>query len=153
MASTQDKEHGRIELRLLRTTTILTLHEKWAGLQQGFEIRRERRIKGKVEEEISYGITSLSEAQANAERLLELVRGHWRIENCLHYVRDVTLGEDACRVRTGNAPQVLAALRNVVVHLISGEAAHEDKSRPAVLRSNAANLVHPLQLLGITPSE
>jgi predicted transposase YbfD/YdcC len=46
------------------------------------------------------------------------VRTHWCIENELHYVRDVTLGEDACRVRTGSAPQVLAALRNAVVHLL-----------------------------------
>ena len=147
------KEHGRIELRLLRTTSILTLHDKWAGLAQGFEIRRQRRIRGKVEEEIVYGITSLTEAEANAERLLELVRGHWRIENCLHWVRDVTLGEDGCRVRTGSAPQVLAALRNAVVHLIAPEAAAEEKSRAAVLRSNAANIAHPMQLIGIPQSE
>src|SRR5947209_18570173 len=58
--------------------------------------------------------------QADAARLLELARGHWGIENGLHYVRDVTLGEDACRVRTGSAPQVLAGLRNVAVHLLRG---------------------------------
>ena len=147
--STMDKEHGRLEMRRLRATSILTLADQWAGLKQGFEIRRQRRIKGKIEEEVVYGITSLSVAQASPERLLELVRGHWRIENCLHWVRDVTMGEDGCRVRTGNAPQVLAALRNAVVHLISQEAAQQDKSRAAVLRSNAANIAHPMQLIGI----
>lgn len=138
---------------MLRTTSILTLHDKWPGLKQGFEIRRERRIKGKVSEEIVYGITSLRAEEATAERLLELVRGHWRIENSLHHVRDVTLGEDACRVRTGNAPQALAALRNVVVHLISGEAREAEDSRPAILRRNAANLAHPLKAIGFTQVE
>jgi predicted transposase YbfD/YdcC len=70
--------------------------------------------------EAVYGITSLRRDAADAAALLALVRGHWGIENGLHYVRDVTLGEDACRVRTGNAPQVLAALRNAVVHLLEG---------------------------------
>ena len=51
-------------------------------------------------------------------KLLEYVRGHWGIENRLHYVRDVTLGEDASQVRTGAAPQVMAALRNVVLGLL-----------------------------------
>jgi hypothetical protein len=50
--------------------------------------------------------------------LLDLVRGHWRIENSLHYVRDVTFGEDRSRLRTGHAPQILAALRNLAITLI-----------------------------------
>jgi hypothetical protein len=70
--------------------------------------------------EVVYGITSLRPEQADAARLLGLVWVHWRIENSLHYVRDVTLGEDACRVRRGSAPQVLAALRNAAVRLLSG---------------------------------
>src|SRR5215470_15299059 len=50
--------------------------------------------------------------------LLELSRGHWGIENCLHYVRDVTFAEDRSRLRTGHAPQLLAACRNLVITLI-----------------------------------
>ena len=49
---------------------------------------------------------------------MALWRGHWGIETRLHYVRDVTLGEDACRVRTGAAPQALAAVRNAVISLV-----------------------------------
>ena len=64
-------------------------------------------------------MTSLPRDRADASRLLALARRHWGIENRLHYVRDVTLGEDACRVRSGSAPQALAALRNVAVHLLS----------------------------------
>src|SRR5205085_8499559 len=76
--------------------------------------------KGQRSEEIVYGVTSLSPEKADAHQLLTLMRDHWHIENGLHYVRDVTLKEDACRVRKGSAPQVLAAVRNAVVHLLAG---------------------------------
>jgi predicted transposase YbfD/YdcC len=119
VAHSTEKGHGRLEQRTLRTTTILTLHQKWAGLKQGFELKRKRTIKGETTEEVVYGITSLDLEEANARRLLELTRGHWGIENKLHYVRDVTFGEDGCRVRKGSAPQVLAAVRNAVIHLLA----------------------------------
>ena len=119
MAHSTEKGHGRLEQRTLRTTSILTLHQKWAGLKQGFELKRQRTIKGQTTEEEVYGITSLDLQEANAKRLLELTRGHWGIENKLHYVRDVTFGEDGCRVRKGSAPQVLAAVRNAVIHLLA----------------------------------
>jgi hypothetical protein len=62
----------------------LTLRQKWAGLKQGFELTRERTIKGKTTVEVVYGITSLSPEEATAERLLGLTRAHWKIENQLH---------------------------------------------------------------------
>ena len=114
-----EKGHGRREDRTLRATTILTLHQKWPGLAQGFELTRKRTVKGQTTVEVVYGITSLKPEEANALRLLGLTRGHWGIENCLHYVRDVTLGEDGCQVRGDTAPQVLAALRNVAIHLLA----------------------------------
>jgi hypothetical protein len=109
----------------------LTLHALWPGLAQGFELTRERTEKGKTTVEVVHGITNLRPQEADAARLLELARGHWHIENRLHYVRDVTLGEDACRVRKGAGPQVLAALRNAVVHLLAGV---EAPSRAAAIR-------------------
>jgi hypothetical protein len=78
---------------------------------------RERTEKGVKSVEVVYGITSLGRERGDAARLLGLVREHWGIENGAHHRRDVTLGEDASRVRKGNAPQVLAALRNTVIHL------------------------------------
>jgi hypothetical protein len=120
-----------VEQRTLRTTTILTLHGKWPGLKQGFELTRRRTVKGVTTVEVVYGITSLAVEEADARRLLGLTRGHWGIENKLHYVRDVTLGEDGCRVRKGSAPQVLAAVRNAVVHLLAGVDA---SSRAAAIR-------------------
>jgi hypothetical protein len=122
----------------------LTLHHLWPGLAQGFELRRERTIKGNTTVEVVYGITSLRPEEASAARLLELVRDHWQIENRLHYVRDVTLREDACRVRKGTAPQVLAALRNAVVHLLAGVAA---PSRAAAIRRFNAHPDEALRLL------
>ncbi len=122
MARTADKGHGRREKRTLRLTSTLTKGQDWAGLKQGFEITRERTAGGKTTVEVVYGITSLSRERADAARLLGLVREHWGIENGAHYRRDVTLGEDLSRVRKGSAPQVMAALRNTVIHLTAGVA-------------------------------
>lgn len=81
-------------------------------------VERRRRAKGIESVEVAYFITSLGRDRAGAARLLQLIRAHWHIENRLHYVRDVTLGEDACRASRGAAPEVMAALRNTVVHLL-----------------------------------
>lgn len=91
----------------------------WPGLTQVFRLTRKRTAAGKTTTEVIYGVTSLTRSRADAHGLLGLVRRHWGIENRLHYVRDVTLGEDACRVRSGSAPQALAGLRNVATHLLS----------------------------------
>jgi hypothetical protein len=85
---------------------------------------------------------------ADAKRLLALDRGHWGIENGLHHVRDVTLGEDACRVRSQNAPQVLAAARNLALGLL------RCLDFPSIASATRRIVMHPwegLQLL-ITPS-
>lgn len=87
-------------------------------MKQGFELTRERTEKGKTTVEVVYGMTSLSRERADAQRLLGVTRGHWGIENGSHYRRDVTLGEDQSRVRKGSAPQILAGLRNSIIHLV-----------------------------------
>lgn len=135
MHTSVEKGHGRIEKRTVRTTSILTLQQKWPGLAQGLEITRERTVKGKTTVEVEYAMTSLKPHEANAKRLSALVRQHWGIENKLHYVRDVTLGEDGCRVRKGSAPQVLAAVRNTLVHLLAGVGASSHAA--AIRRFNA----------------
>ncbi len=65
--------------------------------------------------EIAYGITSLTPNQATPERINNLVRGHWQIENRLHWVRDVTYDEDRSQTRTGSIPRVMASLRNLAI--------------------------------------
>ncbi len=146
MATTIDKGHGRIEKRTLRTTTILTKRQDWAGLKQGFELVRERTEKGKKTVETVHGITSLSPERANAKRLLELTRGHWGIENSLHYKRDVTMGEDASRVRKGVAPQVMAALRNSIIQVLSDVVA---PSLASAMRTMGNCLSQALIVLGV----
>ena len=147
-----DKGHGRHEKRTLWTTTVLTLRLKWAGMRQGFEIARERTIEGVTTVEVVHGITSLSEGEADAARLLGITRGHWGIENGLHYVRDVTMGEDASRVRKGSSPQVLAALRNLVIFVVAGEAGPKE-TRPEVMERMAAHPTQALQALDLSPLE
>jgi len=119
-------------------------------MKQAFELTRERTVEGVKTVEVVYGITSLSEPRADAARLLELTRGHWGIENKLHYVRDVTPGEDACRVRKGVAPQVLAALRNAVVFLVSLLAGPKE-TRPEVLERMAGRPAEALQAIDLAP--
>jgi Transposase DDE domain len=67
--------------------------------------------------EIVYGVTSLEQKRASAQRLLELNRGHWEIENRVHYVRDVTYDEDRCRIRTENGPRMMASIRNLALSI------------------------------------
>jgi hypothetical protein len=143
-ATMLDKGHGRIERRALTSSTALNGYLDWPGVGQVFRLERERTVGGRTTVEVVYGITSLTRTQADAGQLLALVRGHWGIENRLHYVRDVTLGEDACRVRSGGAPQMLAAVRNLAVYLLEGVAA---ASKAAATRRLAAHPQEAVRLL------
>ena len=107
-----------MEIRRIVTTTRLTGYLDWPGAQQVCLLERVRRIKGQETTEAVCAITSLGPKQASAARLLAIARGHWGIENRLHWVRDMSLGEDACRVRSGAAPQVLSGLRNTVLYVL-----------------------------------
>jgi len=112
------KHGGRVEIRQLWASTALNDYLDWPYVGQVCCVERAVTWKGVTRQETSYAITSLSPKKANARRSLGIWRGHWGIENRLHYVRDVTMKEDASQVRTGSAPQVMAALRNVVVGLL-----------------------------------
>lgn len=117
--ATQKGRHGdRWERRRLWASTALNGYLDWPGLAQVCCMERTRWHRGKETVELSYSITSLPPEQADATRLLDIWRGHWGIENRLHWVRDVVFGEDQSQVRTGSAPQVLAALRNLVIGML-----------------------------------
>jgi predicted transposase YbfD/YdcC len=75
-------------------------------------------VTGKQHCETVYGVTSLAPEKADPARLLELARGHWAIENRLHYVRDVTFDEDRCRIRKGCGAQIMASIRNMAISLL-----------------------------------
>ena len=121
-ARTVDKGHGRIEVRSAQSRELLEgLLQAWGfvNARQVIRVERVRRIKGVETSEVEYYLSSLDRSRASAFNLLRWIRAHWLIENQLHHVRDVTFDEDHSRVRSGNAPQVMAALRNVAVHLLS----------------------------------
>lgn len=129
-AQTIEKGHGRIETRriALRTQLPSRLDKKWPGLTAICRLERTREMKTHCTREIIYAITSLPEDKLEPRVLLQLARDHWQIENCLNHVRDVTFAEDACRVRTGSAPEILAELRNAVLTMIRKTG---QKPRPA----------------------
>jgi len=119
-ARSTDQHGGRIETRRLRASTALQGYLDWPGHKQVLELQRtvtEKRT-GKTRYEVAHAITSLGPERAPARQLLELWRGHWHIENRLHWVRDVTFDEDRSQARAGHVPQVMAALRNVAISLI-----------------------------------
>ena len=144
-ARTCSKGHGRLEVRQITTSTELNAYfeRDWADVAQVFRIERRISKKGHTSVEVVYGLSSLPRKHADAARLLQLNRAHWLIENHLHYRRDVTLGEDACQVRKGQAPQVLAALNNTVLALADSL---QVSNLAALLRTFNA---HPEQALAL----
>ena len=143
--SSRCKGHGRIERRTLTTTTGVNGYlSGWPKVAQAFRLVRERTVGGATAVEVVYGITSGGRVTLDGERLLGLTRGHWGIENGLHHTRDETFREDRCRVRRGNAPRVLASLRNVAVYLLRNT---DQPSVPAATREMAAFPDRALDLL------
>lgn len=116
-AVTWDQHGDRVETRRLWASTALTDDLDWPGAQQVLRVERCCVRRGQTTRQVRYAITSLG-PEIGATALLGYVRGHWTIENRLHWVRDVTLGEDASQVRSGAAPQIMAALRNTVLALL-----------------------------------
>ena len=117
-AQTTEKGHGRVDIHSIRVSSELKGYSDWPGLEQVFEIRRRWQSKGEWHEAVRYGVTSLPATIAIPERLLKLKRGHWTIENGLHYVKDVTMGEDKSMAHCDNGPKIMAALRNTAVSLL-----------------------------------
>ena len=144
-----ERGHGRREIRTLKVVTIA------AGIlfphaAQALQLRRRTRpLRGPRHwrTETVYAITDLRPHQARHEQLAGWIRGHWQIENSLHWVRDVTYDEDASQVRTGWAPQVMASLRNFAIsaHRLAGA-----DNIAAALRHSARNATRPLAILKIT---
>lgn len=145
----RDKGHGRQEIRTVKALTDLTP----GGLgfphaEQAVRITRTRTVKGKTSRETAYLVVSLPAEHAQPDQLQDWARLAWHIENRLHWIRDVTLREDAHQARTGNGPAVAAVLRNTAIgyHRSNGEtniarAARRANRRPddlidAVTRSN-----------------
>jgi predicted transposase YbfD/YdcC len=91
----------------------------WIGLKSIIKVTRKVKHRDKATEETAYFISSLP-ATTTAKVFNEGIRSHWSIENSLHYVKDVTFREDASKIRTGNAPQNLSVVRNIVINIFRG---------------------------------
>jgi hypothetical protein len=120
MVQQTSKGHGRLETRTLWASADAKGYLDWPGLEQGLCL--ERRViqlaTGEISTEVVYGLTNLPPNQLTLATLLQRWRGHWGVENRLHWVKDVVLKEEASRVRTAQAPMILATLRNALVSVI-----------------------------------
>jgi predicted transposase YbfD/YdcC len=120
-ASRLNKGHGRMEVRTLTTSSQLLDFLDWPFHQQVFKLEREviTLKTGQCHHEVVYGITSLSAEQASPAQLLHLQRSYWKIENSLHYRRDVTLQEDRTHFKSHSAAHVMAVINNILVGLLA----------------------------------
>ncbi len=143
-ARTLDAHGGRIERRHLAATTMLNGYLDWPGVAQVCRVEAEVSQGAEATHEVSYAITGVPRARAVAAALLSWHRGQWGIEDRLHWVRDVTMGEDANRTQVGSGPQVLAASRNAA---ISHMRSLGSTNIAASLRRNAAQVGGLLKVL------
>lgn len=142
-------EHGgRLEERRLKSSRLLDGQTDWPGLRQVLKLERKvtHKRRGTEWQETAYAITSLGTEEASAAELLELWRGHWGIENRLHWVRDVQYREDKLAVRKGLVPQVMAAFRNAALSVLR---LRGEKNIAAACRRFAAQPELALQAVGL----
>jgi predicted transposase YbfD/YdcC len=140
-----ERGHGRTETRTLKATEIA------AGIAfphaaQVLRLTRtvtDRRT-GKRHTEIVYAVTSLSATDATPNQVADWLRGHWHIEDRLHWVRDVTFGEDHSQIRVHGGPQVMATLRNTAISLLR-LAGHTNIAK--ALRHQSRDHHRPIKLL------
>jgi predicted transposase YbfD/YdcC len=116
-------DHGRIEIRKIWTTTELNGYLDFPYVGQAFVIERHSTQKktGIRSCEIAYGITSRTAKQADPERVLNVNRGHWTIENSCHYIIDWNYDEDRSRIRTGYGPENITRLRRFAIGVIKSK--------------------------------
>lgn len=119
-AETIDKGHGRLERRVLRASSDMNDYLDWPYARQVFELDRSvQRVRdGKITRQLSYGITSMDKCRASPQKLLEIVRTHWQIENGLHYRRDETLREDWCHLSSGHTQRMMATINSLTLGLM-----------------------------------
>ena len=94
------------------------IDKDWLGLRSIIQVKRTvKKSDGTLSKETAYFISSLP-ATTDASVFNQGIRGHWSIENSLHYLKDKTFGEDSSRIRTKNAPENLSVIRNIVINVL-----------------------------------
>jgi predicted transposase YbfD/YdcC len=116
-------EHGRIDTRKIWVSVDFNEYLDFPHVRQAFMIQRESYNKKscKTSREVVYGVSSLSQKQADPAKILKINREHWTIENSCHYIIDWNYDEDRSRIRTGHGPENMTRLRRFVVGLIKGK--------------------------------
>lgn len=148
VATTQGKAHGRVETRTLERTAALNGYVPWPRVGQVLRRTCERITvrTGEVSRAVTLGVTSLGPHEASAAEVEGLWRGHWGIENQVHYVRDETLGEDRGQIYRGQAAHALAALRNGILSLLRSQGVTQMAD---ALRHHGASVEAALALIGV----
>lgn len=148
--ATCDRTRGRTEIRYLAASAEGAKALDWPHVAQVFMVIRSWEHGAAVGQEIQWGVTSLPPEVADAARLLELRRGHWGIENSLHYVKDVSLGEDRSLIHQEHGPAVMSLLRDAVVSAVHRSGTTQVAAR---LRHYARQPRAALALLGLCSAE
>ena len=148
---TVEKNHARLEIRRYWQSDDIAWFadlKKWSGLRSVGVVESVREVKGHTSTERRYYLSSLS---CDAIRFAKAVRGHWGVENKVHWHMDVSFGEDQSRARTGYAAENLATLRRLALNLLK-----RDKTKKRGIRGKQKNAGwshrYLLHLLGITPT-
>ena len=146
MDRTRDHGHGRVEVRTLKVAAVAGLCFPHAA--QAIQVTRRVRAPSsrRWRTVTADAVTRLALGTASPAQLAGWLRGHWRIENQLHWVREVTFGEDASTARTGSLPRVMASLRNLAVGALR-LAGHPNLA--AALRHPGRDPARPLAILGL----
>jgi len=109
--------HGRTERRTMKVTEVAT-GLAFPHAARAIQITRRRKVTGKWSRQTCYAVTSLTLAQASHAQLAAIIRGHWGIEDRLHWIGEVDFDEDRSQVRTGAGPRIMASRRNLVVTIV-----------------------------------
>ncbi len=139
---TMNKGHSRVESRSVKITT-LKAGIAFPNAAQAIQITRRRRALGATRwsSETVYLITDLTPEQTTPAELADAIRAHWGIENRLHWIRDVTFGEDLSQIRTGHGPVVMASLRNLAISV------HRKAGATNIAAANRHVSRHPNRIL------
>ena len=149
-ARQHNRGHGRQEHRTLKAAAVAAGLTFPHAAQALCLTRQIRPLDGGRWRTVTvYAITSLDAHQATPAQLAAWIRGHWQIE-ALHHIRDVSYGEDASQIRTGNGPQVMATLRNLAIGILKMTG---HTSIAAACRYHARDATRTLETLALSPHE
>lgn len=150
LADYTEKEHGhgRYEVRSIWVTQDLKDYLDFPFVEQAFKIERRMTNKktGKQTIETVYGITSRSEDEIDAQKILKVIRGHWSIENSCHYILDWNYDEDRCRIRKGNGPEVISRIRRFAIGLIKSKNVRSVAQKMRELNRNTRSVFDYLRM-------